>query len=380
MPTTRASPAWGTRDVLRVAALVAAVYLGLRLFWVAQDIFFLAFVGVLFGLTLSAAADRAAQYRIPRGVAAPAVLLLVLGLIAALTLFAAPQVTRQLREVQEQIPEVLGKVRGWFEHKVGGVSQMLGDSTAADSAKAPMDSTLGRTRPDEQTAPGQRPGPPAQLHPRIEKVGRAFFAVFSSTISVVGGLILVLFITVFIAVDPGLYRRGLTHLVPHRDRARLDDVLHSLALTLRRWLVTQLIAMVVIGVVTALAMSLLGVRGAIALGVIAGLLEFIPFVGPIASAIPAVAMGLLDSPEKAVYVAIAFTVIQQAEGHLLIPLLMKDSLDLPPVLTLVSQAVMATVFGFLGLLVAVPLLATVMVGVKLLYVEDVVGDEVEVPT
>ena len=149
--------------------------------------------------------------------------------------------------------------------------------------------------------------------------------------------------------------------------------------SMRRWLATQLIAMIVIGVVTGGALALLGVQGAIALGIIAGLLEFIPFVGPIAAAIPAIAMGLLDSPQKAIYVAIVFTVIQQAEGHLLIPLLMKDSLELPPVLTILSQAVMATVFGFMGLLVAVPLLGATMVAVKLLYVEDVVGDEVGVP-
>jgi predicted PurR-regulated permease PerM len=87
----------------------------------------------------------------------------------------------------------------------------------------------------------------------------------------------------------------------------------------------------------------------------------------------------LDSPAKAVYVGLAFTVIQQAEGHLLIPLLMKGSLHLPPVLTLLTQALMATVFGLLGLLIAVPLLSAVMTAVKMLYVVDVVGDEVPVP-
>ena len=109
-------------------------------------------------------------------------------------------------------------------------------------------------------------------------------------------------------------------------------------------------------------------------GVIAGLLEFVPTVGPILAAVPAIAMGFLDSPEKALTVGLAYLVIQQLEGHVLIPILMKEGMDLPPALTIVTQAVMALLFGFLGLMVAVPLLAVVIVPVKLLYIEGVVRD------
>jgi predicted PurR-regulated permease PerM len=136
--------------------------------------------------------------------------------------------------------------------------------------------------------------------------------------------------------------------------------------------------MVAIGSVTTVVLLILDVKAAFALGILAGLLEFIPTVGPILSAVPAVAMGFLDSPEKALYVAIAFWAIQFAENHLLIPLLMKGGVDVPPVLTILSQALMAMVFGFLGLMCAVPILAAVMVAVKMLYVEDVVGERVPV--
>jgi predicted PurR-regulated permease PerM len=97
------------------------------------------------------------------------------------------------------------------------------------------------------------------------------------------------------------------------------------------------------------------------------------------SAVPAVAMALVDTPEKALWVVAAYTAIQQLEGAVLQPLLMKEGLELPPVLTILGQALFSLVFGFLGLLVAVPILATVMVPVRLLYVRDVVGDEVSVP-
>ena len=142
------------------------------------------------------------------------------------------------------------------------------------------------------------------------------------------------------------------------------------ASVLRKWLVTQLIAMVVIGSVTTIVLLILHVKAAFALGVLAGLFEFIPTVGPLLSAIPGVAMGFLDSPEKAAMVAVAYWGIQFLENQILIPLLMKGGMDLPPALTVITQALLALVFGFLGLMVAVPLLATVMVMVHVLYVDQ----------
>ena len=142
-------------------------------------------------------------------------------------------------------------------------------------------------------------------------------------------------------------------------------MLGAIAGTLRKWLVTQLIAMIVIGVVTTSVLLVLKVRAAIPLGIRAGLLEFVPTLGPILSALPAIAMGFVDSPEKALFVTIAYVGIQFVENHLLIPILMKEGIDLPPALTIVAQALMAIVFGVLGLLVAVPLLATVMIGARM---------------
>ncbi|HEX8848621.1 MAG TPA: AI-2E family transporter, partial [Gemmatimonadaceae bacterium] len=203
------------------------------------------------------------------------------------------------------------------------------------------------------------------------------FPFLSSTVAAIGGLLLIVFLSIYIAADPGLYHDGLMHLFPRRARARAGEVLSAMATVLRKWLVTQLIAMAAIGAVTTVALLILGVKAAFALGLLAGLFEFIPTVGPILSAVPAVAMGFVDSPEKALMIAIAYIVIQFLENHILIPLLMRGGVDLPPALTVVTQAVMALVFGFLGLMVAVPLLAAVMVPVKMLYVEGVVGDPME---
>jgi predicted PurR-regulated permease PerM len=213
---------------------------------------------------------------------------------------------------------------------------------------------------------------------QLGAIGRYFFQFLSSTVAVIAGLLLITVVAIYIAADPGIYRNGMLHLVPHRARARTSEVLTAVGAVLRRWLKAQLIAMVVIGTVTTIALWLLGVEAALSLGIIAGFLEFIPNLGPLISAVPAIAMGFLDSPQKAMFVALAYTGIQLLENHLLIPFLMKEGVDLPPVLTILGQALMALVFGFLGLLVAVPLIAAATVAVKMLYVEDVVGDEMQV--
>jgi predicted PurR-regulated permease PerM len=217
-----------------------------------------------------------------------------------------------------------------------------------------------------------------RLGQQLSGAGRMLFPFLSSTVAVFAGILLITFLAIYIAADPRLYHAGLMHLFPRRVRTRAGEVLSAIATVLRKWLVTQLIAMAAIGIVTTVVLLILDVKAAFALGLLAGLLEFIPTIGPILSALPAIAMGLVDSPEKALSVTIAYIGIQFLENHILIPILMKGGVDIPPALTILAQALLALVFGFLGLMVAVPLLAASMVAVKMIYVEGVVGDHIEV--
>ena len=380
------SAGWRNRDILRAAVLVTGVYVTLKLLWFANAVFLVTFLAVLFGLALSAGVDRLEKLKVRRGLGAFTIVLALLGAFFGMGALMAPTLREQAVELRQRLPEAVEQVDNWFnERRQGLLGIVVGDSvsrtvatqqTGRDTAAAPQADTLAQG----DAAPT---APEVPLRQRIaEGLGGLtgyLFPFLSSTLAVIGGLLLITFIAIYIAVEPDLYRRGLMHLFPHRSRERAGEVLSAMTLMLRKWLVTQLIAMVVIGAVTTIVLMILDVRAALVLGLIAGLLEFVPIFGPIISAVPAIAMGFLDSPEKALYVLIAYIVIQQLESQLLIPVIMKEGMDLPPVLTILSQAIMSLLFGFLGLMVAVPALAAILVPVKMLYVEGVVGDEITVP-
>src|SRR5215207_2937640 len=390
---------WRSRDVVRAAGLVLAMYLALRLLWFANALFLVTFLGILFAIAVSAGADRLERLRIPRGVGAAVIVLAFFGLLIGFGAWLAPTLRSQGAELRQKLPEAVDRVEQWLNKRQSGMFGILlggsetvarRDSTGAAATPRPGQQPAGATTPApsprtpntaaDSTASGaarsaqpQAGGAP-QLHDRIQEklsgATRYLFPFLTHTVEALGGILLVIFLTIYLAADPQLYRRGVLALLPDRRRAQGALVMDRVGDVLRKWLVTQLVAMLVIGAVSTTVLLILDVKAAFALGVLAGLFEFIPTVGPLLSAIPAVAMGFLDSPQKAATVAVAFWLIQFLENHILIPLLMKGGMDLPPALTVITQALLALVFGFLGLMVAVPLLATMMVMVQVLYVEQ----------
>jgi predicted PurR-regulated permease PerM len=386
---------WRNADVLRATALVIAVYLAARLFWMASPLFFVAFLGILFGLAVASGVDHLARFRIPRGLGAALIVIAFFGLLIGFGAWMAPTIRSQATEIRHRLPDALERAEAWARsHQNGAIGMVVegildGDTTAtaraaSDTSRAGAaqlarpDSTRADTSAARKTTGTDSATIASTLRDRLgSRIGgakRFLFPFLTSTFEVFGGILIIIFLSIYIAADPKLYHNGIMTLFPRARRRRAGEVLSAIAAVLRRWLITQLIAMATIGSVTTVVLLVLGVKAAFALGLLAGLFEFIPTVGPILSAVPAVAMGFLDSPEKAVVVAVAFFLIQFMENHLLIPLLMKGGVDIPPVLTILSQALMALLFGFLGLMVAVPLLAATLVAVKMLYVENVVGE------
>jgi predicted PurR-regulated permease PerM len=391
---------WHSKDIVRTAALVIAIYIAARLLWFANPLVMVTFLGVLFGLAVEAGVDRLERFRIPRGVGAAMIVLGFFGMLVGIGALMAPTIREQSGVLRQRIPEAVDRIEEWINRRQAGfLGTILGrvggapataDSAIADTAGRLLPTAVGTTTAaaaDTSRAVTDTAGAPSasetlrsRLGGQLSRATQYVFPFLSQTIAVFAGIILIIFIAIYIAADPDTYHRGLMHLFPHHMRTRAGEVLSAIAIVLRRWLVTQLIAMTVIGTVTTIALLILDVKAAFALGLIAGLMEFIPTVGPLLSAVPAVAMGFLDSPQKAVTVALLYMGIQFLENHLLIPMLMKGGVDVPPVLTILGQALFTLLFGFLGLMIAVPALAATMVAVKMLYVERVVGDDVDVIT
>ena len=368
----RRNVGWRSRDVIRTTALVLAVLLAAKLFWVAQALFFAIFLGMLFGIAVSGGVDHLQRFRIPRGVAAAVIVLTFVGVLVGLGAWVAPTLREQGGELRQKLPEAVERAQQWARRNQGGLLGLFmpeSDATAAPAAIGAKPSA----QPRDTTATGST-GLQGKIRERMSGMSEYLFPFIASTIEVLGGLLLILFLSIYFAAEPELYRRGLLSLLPARKRARGELMMDRIAVVLRKWLLTQLVAMAVIAVVTTTVLLMLRVKAAFALGALAGLFEFIPTVGPILSAAPGVAMGFLDSPEKAGYVALAYWGVQFLENHLLIPLLMKEGLRLPPALTVIAQAVMAIVFGFIGLMVAVPMLATVMVILEMFYLEQLPTD------
>jgi len=334
--------------VARATLVVLGLWGLAHALWLGRDLLFVAFFAALTSLFLSIFVDRLEAVGVPRGLAAPVVLLAFLGAIAAVFFLTWPTLQGQFEEIRRQLPGALDRVGDWVQAQYRGATGEFG-------------------RPWEELE--------VQIRGRL---GRELAATISGAIpllnTLVGALaagLVVLFAGLYLAIEPGLYVRGAQLLVPRSRREGMGAAVRAVGRTMRRWMVGTAIDMAVIGVVTTVGLLLLGVPAAVGLGVLAGLLEFVPIFGPILSAVPAIAVALILSPAKALWVIVLYIVIQQLEGNLLHPLVMKGAVELPPALTILFQALMALLFGFLGLLLAVPILAATMVLVEQLYVHGV---------
>lgn len=369
-----------SRDLVRAALVVVATLVGLQLLWQARFLVLTGFLGVLFGLAAGQAVDRIVEKvpRLRRGPAAAGVVFGTVGVLVLIALWTGPTLAEQSGELRTKLPEAVNKLEEYLAARQPALLDALAprdsaDQAAFDSAAAAVTSPV----PADSADVASPPAAPAASGRLVAAASRnagslsgLAFGVLQSTLAVFAASVLIIFMSVYIAADPETYRRGILLLIPTHRRDRVAELLDALGGALKTWFATQLIAMVVIGVVTTIILAIIGVRGALPLGVIAGIFEFIPNIGPTLSAIPAILMGLVDSPRMALTVAGVYWAIQFAENHLLIPYLMSEQLDLPPALTLITQVVMASVFGFLGLFVAIPLLATIVVMVRMLWIED----------
>ena len=312
------------------------------LFRTLADVLLLIFAAILLASVLHGAAERIGRvFGLRSGMALGAILLAILAILALAVFFRGPVLVGEVMRLSGQFGEQTRQLRQmlsgepWAEHLVGQAQAYLTGGHFAGMLSGVATGTIG--------------------------------ALGSFLVLVVAGL--------YFAASPGLYVEGAIHLLPIPQRARGRDVLQAMGHTLRWWFVGQAIDMAAVGSLTAIGLFALGIPLASTLALIAALLNFVPYIGAICGAVPAVLVAFGQGPQPAIEVALLFTAIQTLEGNVIAPLIQKRTVELPPVLTIFSQTVLGTLFGPLGLILATPLTAAGMVFVKMVYVEDVLGDQ-----
>ncbi|MCY7346629.1 MAG: AI-2E family transporter [Pyrinomonadaceae bacterium] len=328
--------------LLVVVILVVTIYV--------FDVILLLFGAILLAIFLHGLANISRRYlRLSEGLS---VLLVSLILLLALSLsvwLLAPSVAEQIRNLRDELPKSLQNVVAYLSNFSWGkllIEQMPASSEIIE--KVNNSDTLTR-------------------------VG----TVFSSTLGILTNIALMILLAIYLASEPKVYIKGFTKLFPKERRKRVREILYEIGETLSWWLIGKGVSMLFIGLLTWLGLSILGVPLALTLGLIAGLLSFIPNFGPIFSALPAILLAFIDSPTSALYTLGLFVGVQLIESNLVTPMIERRTVELPPVLTIVSQLALAILFGAVGLILATPILAVVMVLIQTLYIEDVLGDKAD---
>jgi len=333
--------------VLIAVGIVLLVVLLLVLVYFVLDVLLLIFAAVLLAIFLRGLADLVCRYtNIPEGWAVGVVSLILIGIMAGAIAVLAPDVAVQMAHLREELPKSAATAAEYIS-RFGWGRAIIDQMPSLDAVRSGINtSTL------------------------LAGVG----GFFSSTVGVIGNFFIGVLLAIYFAVEPRTYVRGFTNLFPLDKRTRARDVLSAISDTLRWWLIGKVGSMIFIGLLTWIGLSLLGVPLALALGVIAGLLSFIPNFGPIISAIPALLLAFIDSPVKALYVLALYVGVQLIESNLVTPFIERQTVELPPALTIVFQLALAVLVGGMGLVLATPLLAMIIVLVQMIYVEDVLGD------
>lgn len=336
-----------TKRATVVTAVVLAMTATVALVWAAAGALLMIFGGLLLAAIIAALARPLQWAGLRRGWAFGIVIVFLFLAIGGGLFYGGFTLVGQFNELWHQLREqLLGLARAMTE---------MGIEPAQGSGEADEQIGLDTLLPN-----------PSGI---FSSASQAMFSVLGT----LGNVFIVVFIAIFLVVQPELYRRGIVSLFPQPKRKRLDETLSAAAEELILWVCGTGISMVIVFVVTWIGLMLISMPNAFVLALQAGLLAFIPTLGPFIAGIPIVLVGLSESPSMALWGLGVYILVQGIESNVSQPVAQRYTSALPPALTLGSQAVFGVLFGTLGIALAVPLVAVLMVFVRELYVKDTLG-------
>ena len=331
-------------DFFRRVLIVMAVIAFAALIWQLSQAFLLFFGAVLVGVLLSAATSFLTRNMgMSRGVALALITLLLVIVVGGVVILFGSQISAQMMDLAQRLPGAIDSLEQRFQ--LGDLSGKLVEQARSNS-------------------------------------GVLLFQITSMAafvLSVAGNTVLVLVAGGFLAAQPELYRRGALKLVPPEQRQVVGETLDDGGAALKQWVLGQLISMAIVGTLTGLGLWYIGVPAPLALGLVAALAEFIPIIGPILGAIPAVLLAASIDPATLAWTVGLFAVVQQLESNMITPLVQHRMVSLPPVVTVFAVLCFGLLFGPLGLLFAAPLAVVTYVLVTRLYIRELLEEPVKVP-
>lgn len=333
--------------VLIAIGLTVLAGMLLTLLYFVFDVLLLIFDAILVAIFIRGLAGLLGNIvKISEGWRVLAVSLIFVVLIVAAIALLSPSVAQQIEHLREQLPQSARQAAEYISQYQWGKAIIDQLPSAADVTEAVGSLSF------------------------ISGVG----GIFTSTIGAIGDFFIAILLALYFAFEPRLYSNGFIKLFPIATRDRVREILDTTGETLWWWLIGKAASMLFIGVLTWIGLSILGVPLALTLGLLTGLLSFIPNFGPILSAVPSLLLGFIISPMTALYVLLLYVVVQLIESNIVTPLIERETIELPPALTIMFQLGLAVLVGGLGLVLATPLLAVIIVIVEMVYIQDVLGD------
>lgn len=340
----RQGPQGGYAELFYKAAIVVAVALIPVLVWYLFNVVLVAFGAVIVAMLLWLGAEPFVRWlSVRQDVALAMSGLIILAVLAGAAYLFGSRVAIQLQDVSQLTAS-----------GASGIQHML------------QGSEFGRLALDHIT------GSSISLAGLLE-------GVLQISSSVLEGVIVAVISGIYLAAQPRLYAEGLIALFPPEKHARVAERLDVIGSALRLWLIGQLVQMALIGSLAVIALEIIGIPASLALGLITALGEFVPYIGPILAAIPAILVAVTKSPEAALWTAAAYVAINQIEGNLVVPLIQRHLVFIPPAVILLGIIAITNLFGVASFVFAAPITVVIFVAVKVLYVRETLGEETKIP-
>lgn len=325
-----------------------AFIIALYVLWQIREVLLLIFAAIVLAHALNILVEKFRCTGLRRGFAVLLSIVLLLLVLVGFYFLIVPPFADQFQQLIRLVPKGIAQFNKWVNEFKENISLELLDHYIPDVNQIV-----------------------AQLQPIANRLLGGGFTFFSSSLGSLAKFLLVIVLTLMLLANPSAYQKSFIRLFPSFYRRRAEEILQECEVALRGWLVGILFNMFVISALSFVGLLVLRIRLPLAQSALAGILTFIPNIGPALSVIPPIAIALLDAPWKAIAVLILYIVIQQVESNLLTPVVMAQQVSLLPAVTLLAQVFFATFFGFLGLLLALPLTVVGQVWIKEVIIKDI---------